>query len=284
MRDHTSRTEDQFYNIHELGWQPARDVRVLDRVDAKLLSRNAEGASATLMARLPAGWQATELADEATVEFFVLEGSLAVNGDSVGAGGYAYLPRDSGAAELASAPGAQVVVFWNAEMDSAHGTEIVLRRVWQEPWNVSKMPGALHGAMHKSLRLPDVGDGEIHGGPGGLVRLVILTPGYLDDREHVHKIWEEMIFLGGDLLMPNRGVIAPGSYLGNPADFWHAPMITQRSSVMLLQTTAPIDQVPREFAGGREMSERYLDSESWLEQPTHQEWDAISHYHPRVPA
>ena len=250
MADHTSREQPQFYNVHELDWQPHSEVPALAGVSARLLSKDTDGASMTVMAKLPAGWRAVEQADEATVEFFVLEGGLAVNGEEVGAGGYAYLPGQSGSAELGSAGGAQVVVFWNAELDSIHGTEIMLRRVWQEPWAASSMPGALHGAMHKSLRLPDVGDGEIHGGPGGLVRLVILTPGFLDDREHVHSVWEEMLFLGGDLLMPNRGVIAPGSYLGNPAEFWHAPMITQRSSIMLLQTTAPIDQVPAGVSRG----------------------------------
>ncbi|MCY4087967.1 MAG: DUF4437 domain-containing protein [Actinomycetia bacterium] len=284
MADHTSREQPQLYNVHELEWQPHSEVPALAGVSARLLSKDADGASMTVMAKLPAGWRAVEHADEATVELFVLEGGLAVNGEEVGAGGYVYLPRQTGSAELRSAGGAQVVAFWNAQLDAIHGTEIALRRVWQEPWIASSMPGALHGAMHKSLRLPDVGDGKIHGGPGGLVRLVILTPGFLDDREHVHSVWEEMLFLGGDLLMPNRGVIAPGSYLGNPAEHWHAPMITQRSSIMLLQTTAPIDQVPREFPWGREMAERYLDSESWLGEPAHQPWDTIPHYHPPVPA
>jgi hypothetical protein len=57
-------------------------------------------------------------------------------------------------------------------------------------------------------------------------------------------------------------------------------MITQRSSIMLLQTTAPIDQVARDFAGGQQMAEHYLDTESWLQPPAHQEWADIPDYHP----
>ena len=281
----TSREEPQFFNIHELEWAGAGEPALLHGIDAKPLSSDGDGASTTTMVRLPPGWRASESAADATIEFFVLEGNLAINGTPVGAGGYAFLPRGGrGDVELRSEHGAQAVVFWNATMAPEHGEDIQVRKLWQEPWNASVMPTALHGAMHKSLRLPDVGDGEIHGGPGGVVRVVILTPGFLDAREHVHTVWEEMLFLCGDLLMPDRGVIAPGSYLGNPADFWHAPMITQRASIMLLQTTAPIDQVARDFDGGQEMAERYLDTESWLAPPEHQEWGDVPHYHPRIGA
>jgi hypothetical protein len=276
-----SREEPQFFNIHGLDWVPSREVRVLDGVETRLLSSDEDRTSTTTMARLPAGWDAVESGEDATVEFFVLEGDLEINGDTVGAGGYAFIPRGAaGDTDLRSVAGAQVIVFSNALMAKEHGAEIVIRRLWKEPWNESVMPTALHGAMHKSMRLPDVGDQEVHGGPGGVVRVVILTPGFLDAREHVHDVWEEMLFLGGDLLMPDRGILAPGSYLGNPAEFWHAPMITQRASVMLLQTTAPIDMVIRDYPGGQEMAEAYLDGESWLAQPEHQDWAAISHYHP----
>ena len=280
-----SRTEPQFFHVNELDWSSTSQTTLLDGVDVKLLSSDSDLASTTTMARLPVGWSTTESAADATIEFFVLEGDLSINGASVGSGGYAFLPRGGpGDVDLRSERGAQVVVFWKTTMAAEHGDDLQVRRLWQEPWHASVMPTALHGAMHKSLRLPDVGEGEVHGGPGGVARVVILTPGFLDAREHVHKVWEEMLFLGGDLLMPDRGVIAPGSYLGNPAEFWHAPMITQRASIMLLQTTAPIDQVARDFAGGQEMAEHYLDTESWLESPTHQEWADVSHYHPPVVA
>ena len=276
-----SRTEPQFFNIHGLDWAKAEESRLLDGVDARLLSRDDEGASTTTMARLPAGWSAIESGEDATTEFFVLEGDLSINGEAVGAGGYAFIPRGApGDTDLRSVAGAQVIVFSNVTMAPEHGTDVIVRKLWKEPWNESVMPTALHGALHKSLRLPDVGDGDVHGGPGGVVRVVILTPGFLDAREHVHEVWEEMLFLGGDLLMPDRGILAPGSYLGNPAEFWHAPMITQRASVMLLQTTAPIDMIIRDYPAGPEMAEAYLDGESWLAEPEHQDWESITHYHP----
>jgi hypothetical protein len=275
-----SREEPQFFNAFELDWEAASDPRSLHSVESRLLSREQDGSGLSMMVKLEPGWKSVELAEDATIEFVVLEGDLLVGGERLRAGGFAYVPQGVGSVELSSDTGAQAIVFWNVDLPREHGTELTVRRVVDEPWNMSVMPTALHGAMHKSLRLPDAGDAELHGGPGGGVRVVILTPGFCDDREHVHSVWEEMLFLGGDLIMPERGILAPGSYLGNPADFWHAPMITQRSSFMLLQMTKPIDMEIREYPGGREMAEAYLDGASWLESGKHLEWDEIAQWHP----
>ena len=123
-----SREEPQFFNIHGLDWVPSREVRVLDGVETRLLSSDDDRTSTTTMARLPAGWDAVESGEDATVEFFVLEGDLEINGDAVGAGGYAFIPRGaSGDTDLRSVAGAQVIVFSNASMIVALTSSIGVR-------------------------------------------------------------------------------------------------------------------------------------------------------------
>ncbi|MCY4087980.1 MAG: hypothetical protein OXG37_14140 [Actinomycetia bacterium] len=279
MYKHWRRDRPQFFNVHALDWERGPETPSLSGLEARLLSRPVDGVGASYMVRIPPGWSRTATADDGAIDVFVLEGDLSIEGSQVGAGGYAFLPRDGGGAELGSKAGAQAFLFWNPEPPDGYGSEVQIRKVWQEPWKQMDMPGAIHGAMYKPLRLPDIGEGAVHGGPGGGVRLYMFTPGFSDPREHVHTVWEEMIYLTGDMFMPDRGVLAHGSYMGNPADFWHAPMLSARGAVLLFHNTAPIDVELREYPGGEAVAGRYRDEASWLETPTQEEWSDLAHYH-----
>jgi hypothetical protein len=278
VAEHWRRDKPQFFNVHALPWASGGQ-RLLDGCDTRVVSHDPDSADTTYMVRLVAGWRAVQLTAEAGIEFFVLEGDLSVEGRRVGAGGYAFLPPGSGEAELCSTTGAQALVFWNPSMRHTYGGELQVRRVWQEPWQHAEMPNTIHGAMFKSLRLPDPADGAVHGGVEGAVRLFLFTPGFSDPREHVHSVWEEMIYLTGDMMMPDRGVLAPGSYMGNPADFWHAPMICHQGAVLLFHNRDPIDMDLREYPCGEELADRYRDSASWLAAPGQREWSDMSEYH-----
>ena len=134
-----------------------------------------------------------------------------------------------------------------------------------------------HGSIAKSLRMPevDVASGLEHGGPGGMLRLIMLPPGYADPQEHKHNCWEGLVFLTGDLLMPPRGIIGPGTYLGNPAEFWHGPMVTQFGCIVLVQTEEPVVQPPRPYEGAQELANGYRDNLSWLWSPEHTDWGSL---------
>jgi hypothetical protein len=83
--------------------------------------------------------------------------------------------------------------------------------------------------------------------------------------------------LAGDLLMPERGRMAFGTYLGNPRHFWHAPMISQGGALMLYETDAP--QGPwgiRDYPRGKAIAEAYFDTESWSELAVHRDWKDLS--------
>ena len=78
--------------------------------------------------------------------------------------------------------------------------------------------------------------------------------------------------LRGDLMMPERGYAAPGSYLANPPDFWHGPWTSHGGNLHLVQTVTPVGIEYRDYAGGPELVEEYVDTTSWVEQPSHRAW------------
>ena len=255
MHELWRRDRPPFFNVHALDRERGPETPSLSGLEARLLSRAVDGVGASYMVRIPPGWSRTAMADDGAIDVFVLEGNLSIESGQVGAGGYAFLPRDGDGAELRSEAGAQAFLFWNPEPPDGYGSEVQIRKVWQEPWKQMDMPGAIHGAMY------------------------MFTPGFSDPREHVHTVWEEMIYLTGDMFMPDRGVLAHGSYMGNPADFWHAPMLSARGAVLLFHNTAPIDVELREYPGGEAVADRYRDEASWLETPTQKEWSDLAHYH-----
>jgi hypothetical protein len=272
-RDHWRRDEPQFFDVFSLPHEPIGEPALLHRVEGCLLSRDAASGSATFLVHIAPGWARAEDAEEATVELFVLSGDLTVNGDRVGAGGYVFVPQSSGTSALSSERGALAFCFWNPDLPlfPSHA-EVSARRTWQEPWEASSWPGAVHGLWHKSLRVPDFA-GDMHGGPGGLLRLALVGGGYLDGREQVHhECWEEIFTLRGDMFLAERGVMGLGTCLANPQEFWHAPLYSQTGCLMLFHTDAPMG--PWEFRcypAGEELGAHYLDTASFARLPEHRE-------------
>ena len=278
----TKRDEPQFYNVHELEWLLGGENALVHGVENKVLSCDPDSGSTTFMLNLPERWSYSHDAGEATVELFVFEGDVSLNGEEVGAGGYLFIPQGSGTSDLQSTAGAQAVLYFNPDQPLENGASLRATRLWQEPWiDIQGVP-ALHGLMFKSLRKPDVTAGDWHGGPGGLLRVASLPAGFADSEEHVHDCWEELIFIGGDLLMPPRGRIARGTYLGNPGGFYHAPMTTQAGSLMLVQTLAPANQIPREYPNGKAIVDGYRNSESFLADTKQAAMDELPDYTAKI--
>lgn len=275
---HTRRDEPQFYNILELDWRPGNELPAVHRLDRRVLNRDEAKPSATLMVRIPPSWRSLHSSVDGTLEVFVLQGGLSLDGERVGVSGFLSIPEGAGDVDLRSEQGAQALFYWTLGMPIEPDAAVRVAKVWQMDWEVQRMTNMPHGTIAKSLRLPDVGDGPVHGGPGGMLRLILLEPGYCDPQEHKHNCWEGLVFLAGDLFMPPRGIIGPMTYLGNPAEFRHAPMASQRGSLVLVQTDEPVIQPPRLYDGGQQMCNGYRDTASWLEQPRHTCWDSLPDY------
>jgi hypothetical protein len=282
MQTHWRREDPQFFDMYSLPWGESSELAILHGVETRLLSRDSGTEASTYMVRLDSGWAHTETASDATVECFVLEGSLSVDNATVGAGGFIAIPRGCGSVELSSEAGATLFLFWNPTLPTGvhYNMQVHVTKTWQQPWLPVDMPGLRHGMMHKPLRVPDSSVGPFHGSPGGLLRLLLMTPSFaLEHQEIHHGCWEEIFFLTGDFLMPERGLTGPGTVLCNPADYKHGPYYTQRGTVLLVHSDAPMPAVFFDYAGARELGAQYFDTTSWLAPPVAEQWETRPERH-----
>lgn len=285
------RDQPQWFNVHDLAWDRHRDIRLAHGVESRLVSRDeAAGGSTTLMVRVPAGWRLVQPSEEATIELLIIEGDVSAEGTRHGAGGFIAISPGGGAVELSSQGGAQLLVFYNPGLtaDHCYGGGLHTLQTWSTDWTpFIQASDQRHGLMYKSLRTPDVTCGHTHGGPGGMLRLVLVLPGYTSPEHEYHEdSWEELIFLSGDLVMPNRGVGYAGTVLCNPASLEHGPYATQRSSVMVCHGLNPQPTAYTSLPGSQEAMAHYLDTESlfdtrhetqpWSER--HSERDVMGRY------
>ena len=165
------RDEPTFYNFLALERSPLSAPDPVGGLNGALMSRDTKSDSHTFVVELPPGYAFQTDAKDASLEFFVLRGDLALNGEAVGSGGYLHVPQLAGGGEITSKTGALALAFWNPNIPafSYPLTRNRTIKTWEKPWTPS-IPGA-HGVMHKSLRLPDPvlhpNDEGFDGGPGG---------------------------------------------------------------------------------------------------------------------
>ena len=284
---HRNRDAPQFFDVWTLAWEKISGPEFFHNLDVRVMSDRPETGDGTYMIKAPAGWQHTERADEGALEMFVVEGDVTANGRTIGAGGYVAAPLDCGEVEMSSASGFQAYVFWNATWVKGYyyDNKPYIAKVWEIDWILTEMPGLRHGIMHKSLRWPDPAEGLFHGGPGGMLRFIHMAPGFGEPRQEVHwDCWEEMVWLAGDLLMPERGMHAPGSFLANPPGLKHGPLLTSKGSLLMLHCDAPMGAEFSELVNedgeevGTQVVREFHDGQSWLETPGHTDWENRSEY------
>jgi hypothetical protein len=258
------RDEPIFVDIFAIEPSAVESPEVVRGMPVAVVSEDSATGGKTLLARLPAGWRGAEPAADGTLEVFVLEGEVRVDGRSLRAAGFASVPRGSGGAELESPEGGVALFFWSPTLPVEAGAAVATRSAWDVPWEVTVLEGFPHGFMHKSLRLPDESDLQAHGAAGGFIRLVLPAPGWISpDQERHVDCWEENIMLRGDMLMPGRGVIRPGINLANPEGHWHGPMATKGGALFLVHCDAPMAVDYRPYEPGPSELHEYLDTAPW---------------------
>ncbi len=257
------RDEPLFADIFALEPERVESPSVVAGVDIAVVSIDAGTDAKTLLARLPAGWRGVEPADDGTLEIFVLEGEVRLDDVALRAAGFGSVPRGCGGAELASPCGAVALLFSSPSLPVEAAT-VSTRSAWEIPWEVTVLEGFPHGFMHKSLRLPDVSGLHAHGAKGGFIRLVLPAPGWVSpDQERHPGCWEENIMLRGDMLMPGRGLLRPGTNLANPDGHWHGPMATKGGALFLVHCDAPMAVDYRPYEPGPAELYDYLDTAPW---------------------
>ena len=239
------------------------------------------GAFSALL-EIPPGWSIEPNAEPADTELFVLEGEVALEGETVAAAGYAHLTRQAAGASLRSARGALVIALWNPASQALPPPSGALRTVRSQDMRWLAAEPGNHGVRCKSLRHPDVylgsdgsSSGAFDGAPGGFVRLFHLAPGISDPEQHIHEeCWEEIITLTGDVLQADEGLTARGSVLDHPKGFFHGPMASTRGALLLVHTDAPMGSPwpRRQYPMGQQVTDAYHSSAAWQSEPVHTPW------------
>ena len=277
--EHWRRDEPTFYNFLTLKRQALDAPDVLAGLNGTLMSRDLKTRAQTYLVEMPAGFRGRTDSILASLEFFVLRGDMALDGDGIGAGGYLHLVQLGGGGEITSLGGALALAFWNPNLP-CYPPPVTRNRVtlsYSKEW-INSMPGA-HGVMHKSLRIPDPlphsSDEGFDGGPGGYLRFQYIAPQVIAEMEHVHhECWEEIILLQGDVLLVNEGQMGIGSVVSHPQEWYHAPFVSRSGALILVHTDGPMGYPwpPRPYPGGRHLCERYLSESRWDIPTEHLGW------------
>lgn len=217
----------EFVQAQMLPWR--RIGAGLARPDAeyKLLSRDvADGACSALM-RYPSQWrrEGPEFIS-ASEEFYVLEGSLTIDGVTYKEDCYAYLPPRWTRTTMTSEEGCVLLAFYDREPSLYAGEGEICARdkpraipfidATKIPWDMTlNDPNLRHlGISRKNLRT----DAET--GERTFLSLILPQSAPPDGKglQEMHPVVEEAFVLSGALAGP-QGVMHPGAY------FWRPPMI-----------------------------------------------------------
>ncbi len=264
--EHWRRENPQFYTYMDLPRERVNDLPVAAGLDGSLMSRDSHSAAESWLVDIPTGWRRN--ADDAvgSIEFFLLRGDLALEGEKVGPSGYVHIPQGCGGGELTSEAGALAFLYWNPHMPAFPPPYTVNRVVQSHKAAWRQSVPTSHSILHKALRLPDPHGDGYEGGPGGHLRMEYVAPGMATPFEHNHhECFEELFILEGDCFIADEGVLGPGSAVGHPQEFWHGPFASRRGCLFLVHTDAPMG-VPwgiREYPNQQEICDAYLAEAPW---------------------
>lgn len=232
-----SRPHIEFVHEQVLPWEQGLYGGARPEVAVRTLSRDGETGASSLVVRYPAGWRRTEpellLSDE---EFFVLSGSIEVNGVLYRDLCYGFLPAGHLRHSAASEEGALVLTFYEREPRSAPaGTEPTADQarlveglnILDGEWGGGFHPLFPPGAGRKYLRQDPI-DGE----QSWILGTMPLRSGR---RREKHPVVEEMFLLAGTLVGP-LGVMHAGAYFWRPPEIWHGPFGTKTGYLTLFRT------------------------------------------------
>ncbi|MQA92046.1 MAG: hypothetical protein GEU90_17780 [Gemmatimonas sp.] len=278
--DHTSRRTPQFFDVRALERSNGQSLAGLGSTEHRLLSQDEASDAFTALVQLPTGWQLDHRPPAGVFEFFVLTGELVVEGDAVGSGGYVYLPPGAEGIDIRSGVGATAFVWSSSQLQPSPSPDLRVTSVWDQPWNSGRLTGLPDGRRFKSLRPDDVLDGPVQGGVNGFLRLTHWAPGYVAPNKHKHSVWEELIFLSGDWMTVERGIVSSGSYIGNPPEWWHGPLVSRFGALALVHSDRALDLTVTAVEGGAEFADRCLRSSSLFDVPVHEGTDVLVPYLP----
>jgi hypothetical protein len=209
-------------------WQPSHWPH-LPGCELKILSRDTDRGSASVLVRYPSGWAAPGPGFLGTgEEFLVLDGLLELDGRRCAQDTFGWFGAGYRHASRSAPDGAVVLAFYDAEPVWTHGeppadrpaAEARVIDTFELPWAGGDGDAAFGGQGHLRKVLRDSPD-------AGAATMLIAAPPHLHPprwraRQQIHGYAEELFLLSGDVLS-NVGQLFPGAYLCRPAGVAHGP-------------------------------------------------------------
>jgi hypothetical protein len=197
---------------------------------------------------MPAGWSTTApVVCDASVEIFVLTGTVRIGSESLRPGHYAYHPAGSPLGEWAATSNATALFIFDATPHFRTVAKNALRSdsnciahldtwamQWGDPLAASEPTEDYRtGVMVKVLRLDP--------NTGASTHLAGLMPGWFMPGTEEHPVSEENFCLLGDV---HIGVVdrqsgytmTRGTYLGRPSGVVHGPIVTKNGNINFCKT------------------------------------------------
>ena len=234
-RDHVEFVQSQL-----LPWQRIGSGLARPDAEYKMLSRDADTGACSALMRYPPGWSRKGpehiRADE---EFFVLDGSLEMDGEIYEADSYAFLPAGWTRRSMSSRTGCVLLAFYSHEpelvgeagecdLQRAIGHLRTREMIWDMTLND---PNLRHlGISRKGLRAdPDTGERTF-------LSLILpqSEPASGKGPRESHPVVEECFMIAGSLAGP-PGTMHPGAYFWRPPAIPHGPYGSRWGAVSLIR-------------------------------------------------
>jgi len=203
-------------------------------VSVRLLSIDDQDGSSSTVIKYTPGWLRNNShyldVDE---EFFVLEGSLELNGIIYGKHSYAHLPKGYLRNSHSSTEGAVVLTFFSGEpkeIESQSASNDFDKNRLVEFIDTQKMPGETGQRKHMKSGNWDP-SGTVHKKlyhdpyTQELTWLIGMMPGWWTSKAEIHPVVEEEFAILGDICFP-IGVMRDGGYFWRPPGIKHGPFAT----------------------------------------------------------
>lgn len=243
-----ARPHIEFIQAQVLPWDPTPLTDPYAGTDIKILSFDDETGESSNLLRYPAGWTRSGpeylTVDE---EFFVLRGSLQINGIVYGDRCYAHLPAGYTRQSVLSQNGAVVLTFFSGSRNLEAGTPPP--GFYDEARLVERID-ALQAPLSGAFRVLGVEDTD--DAAEGLLACAFLLfredpynheqtwilcarPLWQGGIEEIHPVVEEMYLVAGELIA-DTGIMLPGAYFWRPGGKCHGPFGSKTGNMMFFRT------------------------------------------------
>ena len=195
----------------------------------RLLSEDPETGAFTAFCSFSPGWSGDLGEFRRPVEIFTVRGALEIDGQTLGAGSYAYVPAGSSHGQLAAHDHGEALVMVDPERagDQDAPIDVVGEATldWQVPGSIGDVPA---GIVIKVLRV----DAET----SDWTWVASCIPGWQSPEVETHPTVEECLMLRGDILCGDRGSMTAGCYFWRPAMVEHGPMFSLNGGMFFFRS------------------------------------------------